>query len=142
MQQSNQVGDSTYLQWNLTKGGENAEAEARAENNKGEAAAIARDAPIGPVGEMPQYIINLDRRTDRMAVTVPKLRSFGFTGIERWPATDSRLMSRAEVDGLVRPEARAPIWINQRTQHPCGKQHFREIATPDWVSQFTNLVHS
>jgi hypothetical protein len=25
---------------------------------------------------------------------------------------------------------------------PCGKQHFREIATPDWVSQFTNLAHS
>ncbi len=25
--------------------------------------------------------------------------------------------------------------------HPCGKQHFREIATPDWVSQFTNLAY-
>jgi hypothetical protein len=24
------------------------------------------------------------------------------------------------------------------TKNPCGKQHFREIATPDWVSQFTN----
>jgi len=26
--------------------------------------------------------------------------------------------------------------------HPCGKQHFREIATPDWVGQFTYLTHS
>ena len=25
---------------------------------------------------------------------------------------------------------------------PCGKQHFREIATPDWVGQFTYLTHS
>jgi GR25 family glycosyltransferase involved in LPS biosynthesis len=79
--------------------------------------AIAATASIGPVCEMPQYIINLDRRTDRMAVTVPKLRAFGFTRAERWPATDSRLMSRTDVDLLVRPEARAPIWSNQRTQH-------------------------
>ena len=24
---------------------------------------------------------------------------------------------------------------------PCGKQHFREIATPDWVGRFTNLAY-
>ena len=24
---------------------------------------------------------------------------------------------------------------------PCGKQHFREIATPDWVCHFTNLTY-
>ena len=95
------------------------------------------NATIGPVGEMPQYIINLDRRTDRMAVTVPKLRAFGFARAERWPATDSRQMSRAEVDQLVRPEARAPIWANQRTQHHelsigavgCYMSHVRIWAT-------------
>jgi len=26
--------------------------------------------------------------------------------------------------------------------HPCGKQHFREIATPDWVGHFTNETYS
>ncbi len=26
-------------------------------------------------------------------------------------------------------------------EQPCGKQHFREIATPDWVGQFTNLTY-
>jgi len=25
---------------------------------------------------------------------------------------------------------------------PCGKQHFREIATPDWVGHFTNMFHT
>jgi len=30
-------------------------------------------------------------------------------------------------------------WPNRQ---PRGKQHFREIATPDWVGQFTNLAHS
>ena len=25
---------------------------------------------------------------------------------------------------------------------PCGKQHFREIATPDWVGHFTNETYS
>ena len=69
------------------------------------------------VKSMKKYIINLDRRGDRMAVTVPKLSSFGFTDVERWPAIDARRMHRSEVDSLVRPEDRAPIWSNRRTKH-------------------------
>jgi hypothetical protein len=41
-----------------------------------------------------------------MAVTVPKLRSFGFTDVERWPAIDARLMHRSDVERLVRPDER------------------------------------
>ncbi len=26
-------------------------------------------------------------------------------------------------------------------EYPCGKQHLREIATPDWVGQFTNIAY-
>ena len=42
---------------------------------------------------------------------------------------------------------RTPGWIRpDRNTHsharPCGKLHFREIATPDWVGQFTYLTHS
>ncbi len=69
------------------------------------------------VKSMKKYIINLDRRADRMAVTVPKLSSFGFTDVERWPAIDARLMHRSDVERLVRPEERAPIWSNRRTKN-------------------------
>lgn len=69
------------------------------------------------VKSIKKYIINLDRRADRMAVTVPKLSSFGFTDVERWPAIDARRMHRSEVDSLVRPEERAPIWSNRRTKN-------------------------
>ncbi len=30
---------------------------------------------------------------------------------------------------------------NQSVTNPCGKQHLREIATPDWVGQFTNITY-
>lgn len=66
---------------------------------------------------MRKYIINLDTRADRMAVTVPKLHRFGFRDVERWPAVDARRMSRAEVDRVVRPDARAPIWSGVRAEH-------------------------
>lgn len=66
---------------------------------------------------MRKYIINLDSRPDRMAVTIPKLRSFGFSDVERWPAVDARRMSRGEVDRLVRWDARAPIWSGRRAEH-------------------------
>ena len=69
------------------------------------------------VKSMKKYIINLDRRADRMAVTVPKLSSFGFTDAVRWPAIDARLMHRSDVERLVRPDAIAPIWSNRRTKH-------------------------
>lgn len=68
------------------------------------------------VRPMRKYIINLDKRTDRMAVTVPKLHRFGFD-VERWPAVDARRMSRGDVEGVVRPDARAPIWRGWRAEH-------------------------
>lgn len=74
-------------------------------------------SPPLSVTSMKKYIINLDRRADRMAVTVPKLSSFRFTDVERWPAIDARRMHRSEVERLVRPEERAPIWSNRRTKH-------------------------
>jgi GR25 family glycosyltransferase involved in LPS biosynthesis len=69
------------------------------------------------VRPMRKYIVNLDTRADRMAVTVPKLHRFGFRDVERWPAVDARRMSRAEVDRVVRPDARAPIWSGVRAEH-------------------------
>lgn len=84
-------------------------------------APCASPGPPGPsrsisVRPMRKYIINLDKRTDRMAVTVPKLHRFGFD-VERWPAVDARRMSRGDVDGVVRPDARAPIWRGWRAEH-------------------------
>ena len=63
------------------------------------------------------YLINLDRRTERLAVTMPALRRFGFTAVARWPAVDSRTFSRDEMRALVKPEALAPIWNHQRAHH-------------------------
>ena len=64
-----------------------------------------------------KYIINLDRREDRMAVTLPKLRGYGFEGVERWPAVDARKLGRGDLERLVKVEAIAPIWANRRTEH-------------------------
>ena len=74
-------------------------------------------------GDMPSvanietYVINLDRRDDRMAVTIPKLKAFGFGHVRRFSAVDARTFSRVEVERLVKPDALAPIWNNQRRAH-------------------------
>ena len=37
--------------------------------------------------------------------------------------------------------ARPLTRLARTTFNPCGKQHFREIATPDWAGQITNLTY-
>jgi glycosyl transferase family 25 len=64
-----------------------------------------------------KYIINLDKRTDRMAVTIPKLAQYGFTGVTRWPAVNGRSLTLDDIRKIVKPEAMQPIIDNKRKQH-------------------------
>ena len=73
--------------------------------------------PGSSVRSIRKYIINLDKRRDRMVVTVPKLRGYGFEGVERWPAVDARKLGRGDVHRLVKSDGIAPIWENRRTEH-------------------------
>ena len=52
-----------------------------------------------------------------MVVTLPKLRGYGFDGVERWPAVDARKLGRGDLQRLVKVDAIAPIWENRRTEH-------------------------
>ncbi len=52
----------------------------------------------------------------------------------------SACYSSCELDRhIVMLSSSCEFWHAHR--HPCGKQHFREIATPDGVGQFTNLTY-
>ena len=35
-----------------------------------------------------------------------------------------------------------PTWgLNKEDFEPCGKQHFRDLPTPDWTSPFTKTTY-
>lgn len=78
----------------------------------------AADAPPHSKSFYPIYIINLDRRKDRLAVTVQLLRDKGYDtdGMTRLKATDG-VSEWESSKALVAPGALKPIYAGFRTEH-------------------------
>lgn len=63
------------------------------------------------------YLINLDRRPDRLKTTTQLLKEYGYKNIIRFPAVDGLKLSDQQLKELVHPEAMNPIIQGKRTQH-------------------------
>jgi len=70
-----------------------------------------------PVTNYEIYLINLPFRKDRLATTVEKLNSYGYTNINIFPAVNGKLLSDDEIKEFVHSRALEPIFQNRRTRH-------------------------
>ncbi len=70
-----------------------------------------------PLESIEKYLINLDKRTDRLHITTKLLNDHGFTNIIRYPAVNGKEISSFELEKLVAPHAINSIKQNQRTEH-------------------------
>lgn len=61
------------------------------------------------------YLINLDRRKDRLDVTIPKLTEFGFYPVNRFSGIDSSKFTEEEIRRYVKPSSMESILKNYRT---------------------------
>lgn len=69
-----------------------------------------------PFGNAPMFIINLDRRYDRLAVTVKLLNDKGFTSLTRVRASDGNA-EWEDLRRVVKEDAMKPIFDGYRTAH-------------------------
>ncbi len=67
--------------------------------------------------QIPQFVINLDRRPDRWSVTYRNLTRNGFTGIQRFSAIDAKKISDTELTTILTPSAFEQISKPVRTEH-------------------------
>jgi GR25 family glycosyltransferase involved in LPS biosynthesis len=65
------------------------------------------------LGTVQKYIINLESRPDRMQVTIPLLKNFGYTRITRFDATSYN----PDLLKLVHKDHIGPIIAEKRTKH-------------------------
>lgn len=63
------------------------------------------------------YLINLDRRPDRLETTTRLLQERGYNNVLRFPAIDGSKLSDGQLRELVQLEAMDPIIQGKRTQH-------------------------
>lgn len=61
------------------------------------------------------YLINLDRRKDRLVVTKKNLELYGYNKIKRYSAIDSSKYTAQRINDLTHPDARDSIFKNYRT---------------------------
>lgn len=69
------------------------------------------------VNSIPKYLINLDRRKDRLNLTSKLLNEFGYTNVVRYSAVDGSKINESKLRELVHPNSLAPIYNNKRTAH-------------------------
>lgn len=63
------------------------------------------------------FLINLDRRPDRLNLSIKLLKQYNFNDVLRFPAIDGKKLSQQDLKTIVRPDAIQPILDNKRTQH-------------------------
>lgn len=69
------------------------------------------------VTQMDMYLINLDRRPDRLQVTTKLLNNLGYDNIIRHSAIDGKQLSPEYVKRIVDKDALQPILDNKRQKH-------------------------
>lgn len=67
--------------------------------------------------DIPQWVINLDRRLDRWSVTYKILLQNGFKNIHRFSAVDAKKLSEDEIKSILTEEAYQQVLQPIRTQH-------------------------
>lgn len=67
------------------------------------------------INNMDRYIINLDKRTDRLYITMQHLHRYGYKNIVRFRAIDSSTFDNDKIDTLTCPKSRKSIYNNYRT---------------------------
>lgn len=65
----------------------------------------------------PKYLINLDRRYDRLKTTSFLLKKCGYKNIMRYSAIDGSKITPHKLKKLVHKDSLEPIYKKQRTQH-------------------------
>lgn len=65
----------------------------------------------------PKYLINLDKRTDRMNTTSYLLKKHGYNNISRFSAINGKNISFDILNKLVDKDSIEPIYKNKRTNH-------------------------
>ena len=66
---------------------------------------------------IPKYLINLDRRKDRLITTKKLLGDFGYNNTIRYPAIDGQKITNTELVEMVHPDSLEPIYKKQRQNH-------------------------
>ncbi len=64
-----------------------------------------------------QFLINLDHRSDRLAITTKLLSDRGYNNVIRQPAVNGHNMSDTFIKTIVVESELEPIFSNKRTQH-------------------------
>ena len=64
-----------------------------------------------------KYLINLDKRKDRLITTTELLSKKGFSNIERFSAVNGQKLSNKDILYYVDKDALQPIYDNERTEH-------------------------
>lgn len=63
------------------------------------------------------YLINLDRRPDRLKKTMGILKDYNYNNVVRFKAIDSSTFTDDEISSYTQFYARNPIYDNKRTEH-------------------------
>ena len=63
------------------------------------------------------YLINLDKRPDRLKTTMGNLNQYNYNNVRRFKAIDSSKFTDDEISSYTQFYARNPIYDNKRTEH-------------------------
>ncbi len=76
-----------------------------------------RRKPKYDLNKIPKYMINLERRKDRLQKTSDLLINHGYDNVIRFPAVDGGKFTDSQLRKLVHQDSLQPIFQNKRSEH-------------------------